>query len=62
MDVKFPNRWARKGRDGFAIRLGKDKTEIEAVETWEIVDESDKRADSDVAVFERQPREGVSKR
>ena len=51
----------RKGRGGFSICIVQEVTEIEVVEVWEVVDESDECTDSDIAVAEGQSGEGISK-
>lgn len=54
--------WTGTRRGGLAGGLVQDITDIEAVETWEIVDEGDERTDRYGTVVEGQPREGVLKR
>ena len=60
-DVKLPYWRTRKRRGGFVIRLVQEISEIEAVEPRKVVEESDDGAGRDIAVFDGQSREGVSK-
>ena len=59
--AKFPNHQMSQRGSGFGILLVEETTEIEVVETWEIVDDSGERATCDHAAVEGQSREGVSK-
>ena len=52
---------ARKRRGGISIRAMAEGTEIEVVEVWEVVDESDESTDGDIAVVEGQSEEGILK-
>ena len=50
--VKLSNWRANRGRRGLAIQLAHDAGDIEAVEIWEVVGESDNRANCDSALAE----------
>ena len=52
---------SRKRGGGVSVCIVQEVVEIEVGEVWEIVDESDECADSNIAVVEGQSGEGILK-